>query len=206
MFISKVYVNVSDELVKGKLQDSNNWHKLVMSGFNDYFSNDITSLREKYGILFRVEEQISGVTVYVQSSVQPNWYGKSWVSSANVNDLSGILESLSDGALVKFNLLCTPYYADKDTGKISCFTSTEDKINWLKVKGQYNGFELTSCEIVPCDKMLCNIGGNPNVNLRMTNLVGTMSITDAIKFRSFVLKGVGRQKAYGAGMLILLGY
>ena len=48
-----------------------------------------------------------------------------------------------------------------------------------------------------------NIGGNKETFLYLTNLQGVLEITDVDKFVEFYKEGVGRQKSYGAGMLML---
>ena len=202
MYLSKLYVNIADRKIVYHLDDADFWHKKIMDGFLDNLE-PCSDARKKLGILFRKEESDKGIIIYVQSLIAPNWYGKSWVKNAEVKNIDNIIDSFRVGKFINFNLLCTPYYTDEETKKIKCFSRKEDKINWLREKEDYNGFKLHICENVYCKQVLRNIGGNKNVSLYLTNLQGVIEITDVDKFVEFYKEGVGRQKSYGAGMLML---
>ena len=202
MYLSKIFVNIADRKIVYHLDDSNFWHKKIMEGFYGDLEPR-SDARKKLGILFRKEKKDTGVIIYVQSLVEPNWYGKSWVKNAEVKNIDNILDSFRVGKFLNFNLLCTPYYTDKETNKLRCYSKKEDKVNWLKEKEKYNGFKLHICEAVYCQQKLKNIGGNKETSLYLTNLQGVLEITDVDKFVEFYKEGVGRQKSYGAGMLML---
>lgn len=202
MYLSKVFVNIENRGIVYHLDDCDFWHKKVMEGFLDNLE-PCSNARQKLGVLFRKEENEKGIIIYVQSKVEPNWYGKSWVKKAEVKNMDNIVNSFTVGKIINFNLLCTPYYTDKETNKLRCFSNKEDKINWLREKEKYNGFVILDCEEIYCNKKLLNIGGNKNSYLIMTNLCGRLKITDVGKFVTFYSDGVGRQKSYGAGMLML---
>lgn len=202
MYLSKVLVNLKNKDVIYSFEDANFWHKHIMEGFLDSLE-PCSNARQKLGVLFRKEVTEKGIILYVQSKVEPNWYGKNWVLKAEVKNIDNVISSFKKGVILSFNLLCTPYYTDKSTNKLRCFSKKEDKINWLKEKEKYNGFILKICDEVYCKEVIKNIGGYKNACLNLTNLKGVLEITDAEKFKTFYTEGVGRQKAYGAGMFLI---
>ena len=203
MFLSKVVVNTRDRETLTHLEDADFWHKRVMSAFENL--NGIKSPRKEMGILFRKEIKNNVVILYVQSLVEPNWYGKTWVVDAQIKNLSDFYSALNNNMILHFSLLSIPYYNDESVlkkDKAKCFKTNEDKIEWLKRKETYCGFVIETISIVGNGEYLGNIGGNKK-GLYMTNFVGTLRITDIDKFRKCYMEGLGRQKSYGAGMLLL---
>lgn len=197
MYLSKLIVNLMDRDVLCNFTDSYYWHRNIMSGFPDIKSK---TPRKDLGILFRKVVAHSGVTVYVQSKVEPDWTDKSWIYKYEYKSIDNMIDSLVDGKCVSFDLLCTPYYTDT-RNKLRSYKEDDKKLNWFITKGKYNGFDVVDITTKLCTEQFTNIG--EKVNLDATNLIGRLRITDVEKFRDFYLTGVGREKAYGAGMLLL---
>ena len=210
MFLSKVNINISDKEVIYNLKNSNFWHKKIMSGFDEHFIPS-SEARKGLDILHRKEELKNDLYFLVQSIVEPNWYGKSWVSNAQVKCFDEVINSFAEGKLINFDVLCSPYYTkystNEKTGKIKgrrrFFKTDEEKLNWFKEKEKYNGFELVSCHIEKTDRAITNIKGQNTTPIYLTNFIGTFRITDVEKFKKFYSEGVGPHKAYGAGMIML---
>lgn len=202
MFLSKVVLNHHSREVCENICNSDYLHKRVMEGFNDYFMDGRSFERKDKNILFRTHFSSSSFIIYVQSEVEPNWYGKEWVLSANIKCIDSILDFIKSGKVLSFDLDCIPYFTD-ETGKLRSYVKADDKIEWFRKKGDYNGFKLLSCRVSSSNKKVTNIGGHSNIIFNLSNLVGKIEVTDADAFKQFFKKGVGRQKAYGAGMILL---
>ena len=210
MFLSKIDINISDKEVIYNLKNSNFWHKQIMSGFDEHFIPS-SDARKGLDILHRKEESMNNLYFLVQSIVQPNWYGKSWVKNAQVKCLDDIVNSFVVGKVMNFDVLCSPYYTqysiNEKTGKMKgrrrFFKTDEEKLNWLKEKEKYNGFELIGCNVVKTNRTITNIKEQNIKPIYLTNFIGTLRITDVEKFKTFYSNGVGPHKAYGAGMIML---
>lgn len=197
MYLSKLIINLMDRDVLCNFTDSYYWHRNIMSGFPDL---DSLSPRKEMGILFRKVVTHSSVVLYVQSKVEPDWRNKTWIYQYECKSIDNMIDSLTDNQCLAFNLLCTPYYTDS-RNKLRSYTEDDKKLNWFTTKGKYNGFEVINLNIRPCTDKFTNIG--KKISLDATNLMGRIRITDVEKFKEFYLTGVGREKAYGAGMLLL---
>lgn len=203
MFLSKVIVNSRDRETIVHLDDANFWHKRVMSGFENL--NETNNPRQEMGILFRKVVRGSNIVLFVQSKVEPNWYGKVWILGAEIKDLNNVCSALVEGKSINFDMLSVPYYTDNSEskrGRARCFKTEEDKINWFTIKGEYNGFVVENISIIKDGEYLNNVGGNKKT-LYLTHFIGSLRITDADKFKTFYMNGTGKQKSYGAGMLLL---
>lgn len=201
LYLSKLIINLYDKDVLYHLDDCIYWHKNIMSGFPNI---DSKTPRKDLGVLFRKNFSQSGLVIYVQSMVEPNWENKSWIYNYESKLISKVVDSFKLGNIYHFDLLCIPYYVDSKD-KIRSFVTDVDKKDWLKNKEVYNGFEVLSDNL--CVKSnseyFKGIGDNKKLKIEATNLIGRLRITNVEKFRNFYLTGVGREKAYGAGMLLL---
>lgn len=202
MYLSKIVLNIKNKDVIYNMNNSVYWHKRVMEGFLDNLES-VKNPREKLGILFRKEITDKGSILYVQSLVQPNWYGKTWVKMAEVKSLEKVLNSFREGKQIHFDLLCTPYRKNKETNKIRAIKDKVQRIEWFNEKGYYNGFKVIQCKNEIKDRPLYNICDSENVVLYGVCLKGILEIVDVEKFINFYEIGVGRQKSYGLGMLML---
>lgn len=198
-----------DSYIARHINDSNSWHKAVMSLFDNYTIPN-KEARKTLGVVFRKEVRDSGVYIYIQSKVEPNLDKNKethkWVKQIDTKDLNPIIDSFKEGMKLKFDLLCTPYKVvrvDSPKGKIRCISDRDEKIQWLKDKEPYNGFKVLYCDVISCNETLENIGGTSKGRLYLTKLQGVLEITDVEKFKDFYASGVGRQRAYGAGMLMI---
>lgn len=202
MYLSKIIVNPLNKSIIDNLDNSNFWHKKVMEGFIDYME-PISSIRKKLGILFRLKFTDKQFCIYVQSKVEPNWYGLSWIKKADVKDMTDLLNSFYEGQILNFETLTLPYRTlDK---KVVPIIDIDGKLDWFKEKQKYNGFEIYNDYLYTeytSDKFT-NIGGHKEINYCATLFKGKLIITDVTKFKEFYISGFGRQKAYGAGMLLL---
>lgn len=197
MYLSKLIINLMDRDVLCHFTDSYYWHRNIMSAFPHLESE---TPRKDLGILFRKVVSHSCVTIYVQSKVEPDWTEKSWIYKHECKSIDSMLDSLANGSCVSFDLLCTPYYTDTKN-KLRSYIEPEKKLAWFTIKGKYHGFEVIDIATKLCTEQFTNIGNK--IDLDATNLIGRLRIVDVEKFRDFYLTGVGREKAYGAGMLLL---
>lgn len=98
--------------------------------------------------------------------------------------------------------MCSPYKTNKETNRPIFLKTVEDKKEWFKEKGKYNGFEVLSC-IVQKNNTAISGFDNSCVKIYLTQFIVQVRITDFELFREFYKNGVGRLKSYGAGMLII---
>ena len=197
MYISKYILNDSNSFVKASLADVDKMHKFVWSFFED--TSDFCVSREGLGILYRVLYKGDKIFLVIQSQMKPNFsikesYGKEIYS---VTD-EVMQEKLKKLSTVNFNILVNPTRRDEN-GKRKYISKVSDRYNWLKIQGEYNGFEILHVDEIESD-FTVGVKGKHNITFGVSEMVGTLKITDFEKFYACVCKGLGREKAYGLGL------
>ena len=107
-------------------------------------------------------------------------------------------EKLKKLSTVNFNILINPTRRDEN-GKRKYISKVSDRYNWLKIQGEYNGFEILHVDEIESD-FIQGVKGKHNITFGVSEMVGTLRIIDFDKFYSCVSKGLGREKAYGLGL------
>jgi CRISPR system Cascade subunit CasE len=87
------------------------------------------------------------------------------------------------------------YYIDKDGNK---------QPGWLTKRAEENGFSLDSLEVMKSDDVEFRKNDRNIVTVRVSDLEGVLTITDADKLRTAMTEGIGHGKAYGCGLLTLV--
>lgn len=200
MYLTKIVLNARNRQVVLNYNDVDYWHKNIMSGFmhTGYEGKD---KRSHHNVLFRMADH----KVYVTSDVEPLYENKSWIESVETKELSSVINSFCKGACYNFDLLCTPSRQTYDGVKNTFVWHKDpvDKRDWLINKGKHSGFKLVSyMEDVFNNVELCNVGGR-GYTVKTTRMLGTLQITDVEKFERCYHEGLGREKSYGVGMLML---
>lgn len=197
MYISKYILNDSNIFVKNCLSDVDKMHKFVWSFFED--TSDFCVSREGLGILYRILYKGDKVFLVIQSAMKPNYpiqsnYGKEVYS---VTD-EVMRVKLQKMPTVNFNILINPTRRDAE-GKRKYLSKVSDRYEWLKVQAEYNGFEIIRVDEVESD-FISGVKGKYNITFGVSEMTGTLRITDFDKFYACVCKGLGREKAYGLGL------
>lgn len=146
--------------------------------------------------------------LYIASAVQPDFSQAAWLrygEDVRQRDLTPILESFCAGSVFLFDLLTHPSRKVDVGGNNSArvfIRTSEERRAWLTRQGEKCGFEIIGCrEEEPYD-----IRGKRSTGmmiLRVVRFMGTLCVTDAVAFRRAYEKGIGPEKAYGLGMLML---
>ena len=127
-------------------------------------------------------------------------------------DFTERLNSVENGAVFRFKLTANPTRTisvdvngvrkDKRVG----LEKEEDQKAWLIRQGTQHGFEIQGGQIrvqesgaedfiKPCGTRVTYISAT---------FIGELKVTDAEKFKAALLSGIGREKAYGCGLLTIL--
>ena len=166
------------------------------------------NMRAEACVLFRVLEERGTARLYLTSATPPDLSRAAWLfygRDARQRDLSPLLERFRPGIVFGFDLLAYPC-KKVDVGRANSvrafLTTPEERRAWLLRQGEKNGFALRALrEDEPADMRGKRRTGL--VQIRAVRFSGVLEITDAERFRDGYLRGVGPEKAYGLGMLML---
>lgn len=132
-----------------------------------------------------------------------------WESRSYDAFLSGICA----GDRRRFRLTANPVIAKKEEtgkrGKVLSHVTVAQQEKWLADRAAKNGFSLIEDEYtVTASRWISFRKGSENgrqVSFHSVTFEGVLTVTDADAFRKALCEGIGREKAYGCGLLTVLG-
>ena len=121
----------------------------------------------------------------------------------------GLLERITDGSVWQFRLKANPTYQVYDEkagrGKIYAHTTTDHQEEWLKKQAEKHGFALNDGQWLVTGSRWYMFnkkqGSRNNVRMIAATYEGILTVTDAEAFKAALVNGIGREKAYGMGLL-----
>lgn len=201
MYLSKVLLDMKSPSVRQALINCCDMHRNIQKMFS--------STREEANVLYRVCSNESGYYFYIMSSSPPLQTKDSLNNGFHlmaVKDVSVLEKVFLDGKTFKFNLITTPYKKISDrTVKNSrrIFLKTaEERAEWFYRKGRQYGFDILSLEEQNGNTVYGKKRNNI-INFNATKFSGVLCINDSEKFIDAWKNGIGAEKAYGMGMLML---
>lgn len=194
MYLTKIQLNQRNRDLILHYSDSEYWHKNVMSGFQHtgYEGHD---KRNKHKVLFR----LAGKVLYISSIERPCYQESEWIDRVETKDISAVVDSFEVGNTYSFDIYVVPF--SRIEGKTKLLTSEKKRVEWF-IDAQKYGFELQDYQLDKFSNIVLEkVGGNYEV--KVTHFIGRLKITDKEQFKKLYRTGLGREKAYGAGMLLL---
>ena len=204
MYLSRVEI---DSLNRQKIKDLSHlgaYHSWVEESFPQEIAR---GQRERH--LWRLDRLNGKIYLLVLSPEKPDLkklvkYGKA--GTAISKNYDPFLKRLTEGQRFQFKLTANPVRrGGKDSpypGKmIPCF-AIEKQLNWLQRKAETNGFEILSADVVGHDRPL--LRKKRHVSLNRTVFEGKLRINNLEKFKAALTKGIGREKAFGMGLLTVI--
>lgn len=123
-------------------------------------------------------------------------------------DYSPLLDRIANGGKWQFRLTANPVVS-KSHGKILAHITPEFQKKWLDSRAEKLGFHLEEDEFQTVqskwyDFYKKDVTGTSQIRLLSVTFEGILTVTDAEKFKETLCRGIGREKAYGQGMLTIV--
>ncbi len=129
---------------------------------------------------------------------------------AQVKDYNLLLNRVNSGSIWLFKLTANPTKSislDKSKrGKVTSLYKEEELIEWLKRRGEKNGFLIRNVKIMGSRWISFSKKNDKKkkVSFQEVTYQGLLEVTDPEAFRQCLIEGLGRSKAYGMGLLTLV--
>ncbi|MEM4409317.1 MAG: type I-E CRISPR-associated protein Cas6/Cse3/CasE, partial [Candidatus Caldarchaeum sp.] len=91
----------------------------------------------------------------------------------------------------------------RKTGPRRLLLTEEEKVEWLKRKGEENGFRILQCVLTDFRVDILKKDA-PAVNVGATQFDGILEVTDPDAFHRALISGIGTQKGFGFGLLSIV--
>ena len=159
--------------------------------------------------LWRVDRLHGNTYLLILSHEKPDLkklekFGK--LGTAICKDYTPFLKRLREGQRFLFKLTANPVRRggkiSSHPGKMIPYLARENQLLWLQRKSESNGFDILSADVVGHDRPL--LRKQVHVALNRTVFEGELRISNLEKFKRALVKGIGREKAFGMGLLTVI--
>ena len=130
-------------------------------------------------------------------------------NSARCKSYDSFLNSLTNGQRVSFRLAANPVKAVKQKnqrGRVFPHITSQYQLQYLEKRAKALGFSLVENEykIVQRDFPILMKGGGKKMKLARAIYEGELIIEDIEIFKKALTNGIGKEKAYGFGMMTVI--
>lgn len=207
MIFSKLALDLNNPSARQALRNCHDMHRNLMKAFRQA-AEEVP--RNELGVLYRVSVRKNQVFIYVLSKELPDWMkvAGNGLACVGLKDLSGVEKTIRSGHMLRFNILAATMKKVPVEGRNSrrIFLKTEEeRLNWLEHKASQNGFRLMICKELKQVKQYGNKtrDGLDAMYLQGVVFSGVLKVIDTEKFMNAFENGIGAEKAYGMGMLMV---
>ena len=131
---------------------------------------------------------------------------------AEIKNYDKLLESIEKGKKYQFFFKGNPTYyrsqKGKKRGRVCAHATIEYQKKWLVEQGSKNGFEVNDImfDIKESHWYTFRKRGSRTVSILSICYEGVLKVTNEDLFRSSLINGIGRGKAYGVGLMTIMRY
>lgn len=206
MFLSQIHLQPQNPSVRQCLYDAQDMHRSIMALFAD---DSLDKARKELGVLYRVYKTPDKTLLYLLSKTPPDKgrLAKGFEMPAPPKSLSAIISNFNQGQVYCFDLLASPVKKVASVGKNSkrvFLTDSHQRMDWLNRKADTAGFRVNWMREEGQETIRAALKPHePTITCMGVRFVGMLTVTDAAKFGKAYTEGIGVQKAYGFGLLLL---
>ena len=183
MKLIKLKYDKVDASVRQSLVDRQDMHRNIQKFFN--------KSRKEANVLYRITSN----GIYVSSSVEPVIFEGNGMHVVAVKELT-IPET---GDILRFNVFTRPY--KKREGHRLPLIDKQARMEWLFRQAQKSGFEIINLKEYGHSTIKSPI---KHLEIEGYYYSGALRVTDKEKITKAIENGIGAEKAYGLGMLLMI--
>lgn len=205
MYLSRVEIDDNNRQKTKDLTHLGAYHNWVESSF----PNELAQNR-RLRHLWRIDRLRGKRYLLIVSQEKPDLtkmqrYGV--VNTAMTKDYQPFMEQIQNGDVMRFRLVANPTY--RTDGKVYPHITVEQQKNWLLAQIEKAGFVIPTDQAGNYSFEIVNrnwpvLYHKRRVRLSRVAFEGKLRVIDAAKLRLALTNGIGREKAYGMGMLTVI--
>ncbi len=203
MYLSRITLNTALRETMKALVSLSIFHGAVESSFDGARARRLWRIDDLNGkkYILIVSEAVPDLKSFAEQ------FG--YTGEYETKDYSPLLDRISNGERWRFRLTANPVVS-KSHGKIMAHITPEYQKKWLAGRGEKLGFALHEAEFQTVQSKWYDFrkrsdAGSSRVRLLSVTFEGVLTVTDAERFKETLCNGIGREKAYGQGMLTIVG-
>lgn len=205
MYLSRMKLNTKNRHTMLALSNPQKIHGAIESAFPGERRRNLWRLDELGGetyLLVLSEEKPDFTSVVTQFGYPGDTF--------ETRSYTPLLDRITTGSRWQFRLTANPTVNRKrekeGDRKIMAHVTVAHQEEWLLDRAEKHGFQLLPEEfrVTKTQNYAFHKGGNNTVTLLSVTYDGILTVTDPEKFRSAMVEGIGRGKAYGNGLLTVM--
>lgn len=220
MYLSRVEIDVNNRFKTKDLTHLGAYHNWVEQSFPGEIAAG-----ERKRHLWRIDVLANKQYLVVLSETQPDrerleYYGVA--GTAIVKSYDHFLETIQAGQIMQFRLTANPTYTvsqpGKRQGRVYPHVTATQQQQWLTDRAETAGFQLVeqqvvgaaeptttpAFDIVSRDWPVLHRKAGRGVRLSRVTFEGLLRVADVTEFKQTLTKGLGREKAFGMGLLTVI--
>lgn len=201
MILTKLVLDRRNPAVRQDLRDCQDLHRSLMRLFGED--------RRGAGVLYRLRLNDSSASVYLLSEDAPTGAPAAGMTIVGSCAMDEFFSEIAEGKRFGFDLLASPCKKVSAEGKKNSqrriLRTEEERQQWLAAKGAAGGFKLLWVRESGQEHRLGSHDAASGGKFAVDGIhfCGALRVTDPERFRASVREGIGPEKAYGMGMLLL---
>ena len=200
MILSLLTLDLSSPGVRQGLRNVQDMHRTLMKAFD--------KPRQEEQVLYRMNRTQKNIQIYVQSKEMPAWdriepFG---FHCTKVKDISSLVTSFRQDQVLHFKLLACPAKKVSGEGKNSkrvLIRSEEAQLEWLDRQAEKGGFRILEAHIPGKAEKTSGNKDSGEFFLAGIPFEGVLQIAELNLFCKAFENGIGAEKAYGFGMMMV---
>lgn len=204
MYLSRVELNISNRETMRAIVSPKIFHGAIEHSFDE----------DRMRKLWRIDNLNGKKYILILSESIPNLeqfaskFG--FEGKYETKDYSPLLNRISDEGIWRFRLTANPVVKSNGNGKVMAHITSYYQKKWLSDRAECRGFSLNDddFQIVHStwyDFYKKSDNGSCRVRMMSVTFEGVLQVTDAEKFKETLCHGIGREKAYGQGLITVVG-
>lgn len=191
MYITQIELDTRNHQIFKKLRSLDDYHAYIESAFP---AEQLLGMRKRH--LWRLD----GQTILLTSEDEPDKEALGKYGKVAIKDYSKFVENISSTRPYQFKLVANPLQMDIKDRRIPCHGNSQ-RLEWLKKQGARYGFTIIQAQVVGYKE---NKIRKHHFTVKSVTFEGILQVTDIKKINQALRQGIGREKAYGCGMMTIM--
>lgn len=200
MILSLLDLDLSSPSVRQAFRNCQDLHRNIMKAFD--------MGRQEAKVLYRVIRSEKNIQIYVQSFAEPHWdrIENNGFHCVKTKDISQLTSAFHANQVLRFTLFTCPTKKVAGEGKNSrrvIIRGEEAQADWLKRQGEKYGFRILEVHKDGKEEIYSGQKPSGEFHISGTPFAGVLQISEPEAFRHAFMNGIGAEKAYGFGMIMV---
>lgn len=210
MYLSRVEIDFNDRRKMKELSHLGAFHNWVEQSFPGEIA---TGQRNRH--LWRIDPLNNKRYLLVLSDTKPDIthlaeYGVA--DTAMIKSYDSFLDKIQADQTMRFRLTANPTHAvpqpDNKRSRIAPYLNIDQQRQWLLSRSDKLGFQIDQADfdfdVVSKDWPQLQRKGGQGIRLLRVTYEGILQVKDPDIFKQMLIKGVGREKAFGMGLMTVI--